>query len=201
MTTRNEYIASIMLEAADLLQMDESAGANGAAARFYDEKIKKQKDKIKSLEKKAKAYERAGYSDRGPAKEIKDLKDKIEFYKNQKENMSSKRDYDPELSGRRDREKKATASKQGKTIRTWRDGILGRYDKHEYGHDYVDAYHKNDKLREEKAKKNARINKRVAMKEAIDLLYDKAMECDTIDEATEYIDKAEQLELLIEIDE
>ena len=37
-----------------------------------------------------------------------------------------------------------------------------------------------------------------AMKEAIDLLYDKAMECDTIDEVTEYINKAEQLESLID---
>ena len=45
---------------------------------------------------------------------------------------------------------------------------------------------------------NNRINRRAAMKEAIDLLYDKAMECDTLDEATEYIDKAEQLESLID---
>ena len=35
------------------------------------------------------------------------------------------------------------------------------------------------------------------LKEAIDLLYDKAIECDTLDEATEYINKAEQLETLI----
>ena len=41
-------------------------------------------------------------------------------------------------------------------------------------------------------------NRRAAMKEAIDLLYDKAMECDTLDEATEYINKAEQLESLID---
>ena len=184
MTTKNEYIASIMLEAADLLQMDESAGANGAGERFYKEKIKAAQNKIKSLEKKAKAYKRAGYSDRGPAKEIKDLKDKIEDYE---DNMDVyMRDYHNISVNRRS----ANRSKNG-----LEKGMIS--DNNVYGEEYANAFHKNDKLRKEKAEKNARINKRAAMKEAIDLLYDKAIECDTLDEATEYINKAEQLESLI----
>ena len=42
------------------------------------------------------------------------------------------------------------------------------------------------------------VKRHKAIKEAIDLLYDKAMECDTLDEATEYINKAEQLESLLD---
>ena len=187
MTTKNEYIASIMLEAADLLQMDESAGANGAGARFYDEKIKAAQNKIKSLEKKAKAYKRAGYSDRGPAKEIKDLKDKIKKYK---DNMNF---YDTKNNRERGIYKDEDS----------RDRIIAGFNKYgldagDNNRDYANAYAKNIKLRKEKAEKNARINKRAAMKEAIDLLYDKAIECDTLDEATEYINKAEQLESLID---
>ena len=187
MTTKNEYIASIMLEAAELLKLDESAGANGAGARFYDEKIKAAQNKINSLEKSLKAYERAGYSDKIPAKkkEINNLKNNIKEYKknmnfhynkNHKRAIDSEEEYGNKLI--------AEINREG-------IGVRG------YNQDYRHAYHKNDKLREEKAKKNARINSRAAMKEAIDLLYDKAIECDTLDEATEYINKAEQLEILI----
>lgn len=41
--TRNEQIASIMLEAAELLK--ESAGANGATKRYYDERLKNAKQR------------------------------------------------------------------------------------------------------------------------------------------------------------
>ena len=130
MTTKNEYIASIMLEAAELLKLDESAGANGAGARFYDEKIKAAQNKINSLEKKAKAYERAGYDDRGAAKEVKDLKNKIEFYKNQKKGINPKSEYDKDFSGRNHREVRAEASRKGQTVTTSRNNIFGvEYDK------------------------------------------------------------------------
>ena len=200
MTTKNEYIASIMLEAADLLQMDESAGANGAGERFYKEKVKTIQNKINSLKKKADAYERAGYEDKAPVKkELDKLKNELEKYK---ENMRNfQKTSRSSIIHPRDRihinRNLAKLSKNGGANVAYTDIDWGG-DTHNDPKGYFQAYHKNDKLREEKAKKNARINKRAAIKEAIDLLYDKAMECNTLDEATEYIDKAEQLELLID---
>ena len=201
MTTKNEYIASIMLEAADLLQMDESAGANGAGERFYREKVKTIQNKINSLQKKAKAYERAGYDDKGPKKELDKLKNEIEKYKEHVRNFQKTSRYPTSNNDPRARieinRKLAKRSKDGDANFGYTDIDWGG-DTHNDPEGYFQAYHKNDKLREEKAKKNARINRRAAMKEAIDLLYDKAMECDTLDEATEYINKAEQLEWLID---
>lgn len=46
--------------------------------------------------------------------------------------------------------------------------------------------------------KKSKENTKAYIQEAIDLLYDKAIECDTIYEATEYIDKAEELEYLLD---
>ena len=48
-----------------------------------------------------------------------------------------------------------------------------------------------DKVNDKEATKSA-------IREAIDLLYDKSMKCNTMDEAAEYINKAEQLESLID---
>ena len=184
MTTKNEYIASIMLEAAELLKLDESAGANGAGARFYDEKIKKQEEKIRSLKKKADAYKRAGYSDKAPTKDyIKELN-----MLNRLNDLKKKFDSKSQNKSQADRMNAAKYSKNAGGEDTNDHRILEPYNK---------AFYKNAEKRKESEKKNARINKRAAMKEAIDLLYDKAMECDTLDEATEYIDKAEQLESLI----
>ena len=173
METKNEYIASIMLEAADLLKMDESAGANGSGRRYYEEKIKKEKDKVNALKKKADMYKRAGYGDAEPVTKYNDSVKKLKYFEDAKKNLDTR-------NGNARAE--ADMSKTG-------------YDNSYYEQDF----YKNDKLRNMKEKKNRRINNRAnALKEAIDLLYDKAMECDTMDEATEYINKAEQLESLID---
>ena len=180
--TRNEYIASIMLEAAELLKLDESAGAHGAGKRFYEEKIKATQNKIKSLEKKANAYRRAGYEDKGPAAEIDKLKNDIKKYKN---GMSI---YDSKDKNKiyPNKEWSAKASK------------LGNYDTGHSGYEYADAYHKNDGVRKNKKKLHDRINKRASLQEAIDLFYDKALLCEDADEAEGYIQKAEELQKAIE---
>ena len=46
--------------------------------------------------------------------------------------------------------------------------------------------------------KKSKEDTKAYIQEAIDLLYDKAIECDTIYEAAEYIDKAEELEYLLD---
>ena len=178
--TKNEYIASIMLEAAELLKLDESAGANGAGKRFYEEKIRAMQNKINSLEKKAKAYRRAGYGDKGPAEEIDKLKNNMEKYKNLVKLYNSHEKYD-------DKHNKFAAyhSRNGNGLG------LG------YGYEYVDAYHKNDSVRKNKKLHN-RINKRASLQEAIDLFYDKALLCEDADEAEGYIQKAEELQKAIE---
>ena len=195
MTTKNEYIASIMLEAADLLQMDESAGDNGARRRFYEERAKRDQKKVDELQRKVDQYKRAGYEDKAPIKELEDAKKQLAKNRNTAHALDTRRtDTD-----RRHREYLSRISE-----------VPGRY--RSRMHSYDDVLHKNYKESDyEKASEgtpdnnwlhaflaNDRINKRAAMKEAIDLLYDKAMECDTLDEATEYIDKAEQLESLLD---
>ena len=179
--TRNEYIASIMLEAAELLKLDESAGANGAGKRFYEEKIKATQNKINSLEKKAKAYRRAGYEDKGPAREVAKLKDDIEHYKNIMDKYDTKKC--------RYRNASARMSKSGFE---YDDGLCN------VDYAYTNAYHKNDGVRKNKKKIHDRINKRASLQEAIDLFYDKALLCEDADEAEGYIQKAEELQKAIE---
>ena len=190
--TKNEYIASIMLEAAELLKLDESAGANGAGKRFYEEKIKATQNKINSLEKKANAYRRAGYGDKGPAKEIDDLKRKIKEYKKNMSKYDTKKDYDSSIYDTKDRE-----YVNGK--RTAQLSKYGQYDdKFGYGREYSEAFNRGYFTRKDKAEKNARINKRASLQEAIDLFYDKALLCEDADEAEGYIQKAEELQKAIE---
>ena len=196
MTTKNEYIASIMLEAADLLQMDESAGANGARRRFYEERAKQDQKKVNELQRKVDRYKRAGYEDKAPIKELEDAKKQLAKNKNTAHALDTRRtDTD-----RWHRDRLATISKAPACYRSHNRSFDDWFNVNYKESDYEKANYKpNVTSREIHASVvNDRINKRAAMKEAIDLLYDKAMECDTIDEATEYINKAEQLELLID---
>ena len=196
MTTKNEYIASIMLEAADLLQMDESAGANGTRRRFYEERAKRDQKKVDELQRKVNQYKRAGYEDKAPINELEDTKKQLAKNKNTAHALDTRRtDTD-----RWHRDRLATISRVPAYYRTHNRSFDDWFNKNYKESDYEKANYKpNVASREIHASVvNDRINKRAAMKEAIDLLYDKAIECDTLDEATEYINKAERLESLID---
>ena len=175
METKNEYIASIMLEAAELLKndsMDESAGANGAGRRYYEEKIKSLQAKANSLKKKADMYKRAGYGDTGPASKYNDIMKKIKYFEDAKEYLDT-------------RNGDARAADRSKT------GSDGMY--------YEKDFHKKDSFRGWKEVDNRRINNRAkALKEAIDLLYEKAVLCEDAAEAEGYVQKAEELQKAIE---
>ena len=196
MTTKNEYIASIMLEAADLLQMDESAGANGARRRFYEERAKQDQKKVDELQRKVDRYKRAGYEDKAPIKELEDAKKQLAKNKNTAHALDTRRT-DTDRWHRRDL---SLISKVPSYYRDHNRSFDDYFNRNYKESDYEKAYYKPSVNRRDlhTSVVNDRINKRAAMKEAIDLLYDKAMECDTLDEATEYINKAEQLESLID---
>ena len=195
MTTKNEYIASIMLEAADLLQMDESAGANGARRRFYEERAKRDQEKVDELQRKVDQYKRAGYGDKAPIKELEDAKNQLAKNKNTAHALDTRR-IDTDKSHRRHLSliSKVPSYYRGDN-RSFDDLLHKNYKESDY-EKASSGTPDNNWLHAAVA--NNRINRRAAMKEAIDLLYDKAMECDTLDEATEYINKAEQLESLID---
>jgi len=171
--TKNEQIASIMLEAAELLKndtMNESAGANGLIRRSLEERLKNPKlmvcgrplnDSDKSLYNYVLKCKKNDY-----AKARQGDKEANEF--NAKMSKQDIDDYDTLTR---------TVKKDG-----WK----------------LPASEKNPGIHYPNYPLHDKINKRAALKEAIDLLYEKAAEVDTMDEAVELIDRAEALESLLE---
>ena len=214
--TKNEYIASIMLEAAELLKSNYEILNEGYMKDSYD----LVKDDFRTIENnmiKANNLRRQSKFDES----IKVLTETLEIIKNTKikvKNMNNPTLLQKIISSIFDKNgyisrKTELKNKAGHVIYVKSRGDSDLKGTKKIIDSFLNAC-KSDvlsmialcnkfdagKIQNQMIGSNAdeRMYNYKLLKEAIDLLYDKAMECDTLDEATEYINKAEQLESLID---
>ena len=196
MKTKNKYIASIMLEAAELLKSD-SESLNESILMSKDERtaIKNNKTNMKKASTKQ-LYKAA----------LNGNSDAIKAWANTMKKLISEASSDYELYHIGQDLEFSQVSALKKNIPELQKSISPLIQiikkKLNISRDMsiINAYEQltNKSLKNKENKNRKKEATKAALQEAIDLLYDKAMECDTLDEATEYIDKAEQLELLID---
>ena len=191
MTTKNEYIASIMLEAAELLKEDDlnesilmskeerSAVKNnrtnmkkGSVKQLYKAALNGNPDAIKAWGNTMKKI----ISDTSGKYELYHIGQDLEF-----SHVAASKKNVPELQ--------KAISILIKNVKKKLNipnsvSIINAYDEIT-----------NKSINEKKMEKK---NKKEALQEAIDLLYDKAMLCEDADEAEGYVQKAEELQQAVE---
>ena len=196
MTTKNKYIASIMLEAAELLKND-SESLNESILMSKDERtsIKNNKTNMKKASTKQ-LYKAA----------LNGNSDAIKAWANTMKKLISEASSDYELYHIGQDLEFSQVSALKKNIPELQKSISPLIQiikkKLNISRDMsiINAYEQltNKSLKNKENKNRKKEATKAALQEAIDLLYNKAIECDTLDEATEYINKAEQLESLID---
>ena len=181
--SRNELVASIMLEAAELLKNDtlNEAGARDKYLKMLADKQDKIKKEIALEEKKIDF----GKKDTG---KLKSLKNEYEKIKDDASKYSARVHYGYE-------------GDHGKDLRK----IINNKDRM-HKMDVSDIYFNKQFKDNFSGKKGSELQQRItkrgerqkALKEAVDLLYERAVLCEDAEEASAYVEKAEELQKAIE---
>ena len=196
MKTKNKYIASIMLEAAELLKND-SESLNESILMSKDERtaIKNNKTNMKKASTKQ-LYKAA----------LNGNSDAIKAWTNTMKKLISEASSDYELYHIGQDLEFSQVNALKKNIPELQKSISPLIQiikkKLNISRDMsiINAYEQltNKSLKNKENKNRKKEATKSAIREAIDLLYDKSMKCNTMDEAAEYINKAERLESLID---
>lgn len=179
--SRNELVASIMLEAAELLKNDtlNEAGAREKYAKMLGDKQDKLKKEI-ALEEK-----------------------KIDFGKKDTSKLESlKNEYDRILSRAYVNTPKLDAYNIKKSLKNGdlkKDTRLGSTDEvDKLGKFFFKKNFGGERGSELQQRITKRGERQKALKEAVDLLYERAILCEDAEEASAYVEKAEELQKAIE---
>ena len=187
--TRNEQIASIMLEAAELLKNDtlnESGGARDKYLKMLADKDDKLKKEI-ALEKKKIGF---GKRDRSRLDKLEDAREQI-FNKAEKYSGKVGIENDGEIR----KNLNVNPKKKYNLDAYIRDDAEAKY---KFKNDLDKNLKRGSKLQQHITKRGER---QKALKEAVDLLYERAVLCEDAEKVSSYIEKAEILqEAMSELD-